>query len=461
MPGQPLNVVASFASPSFKDDPQGSRLVNCRAVLRQQQVEGKPAATRVVGAPGLVQLCRPSTAACVALGRALGTSWSVHADGMVFRDVHTGGAVAVGQVSPGDIIRAAEDRTALAIASAGAYIATQSSVAPVTMPDDSPSTVAIADSRTFWAGFPISSPRSDRMYVSASLAPQTVDANAFATAEARPDAILDLLALGRVLWVFGTGTMEQWYDSAASTDFPYSAYPNSLLEVGLSTDARATLAACQGRAWAVCTDGRVWGFEGQQGQPISPAWLDRAIMNVPRSTLAGCAYSYGGDMFYVLTSRGNWTVELTNSLGLWNYRESPGLGYHRARSALQYEPANMVLMGLDNGVIGRLDGSVGTEAGVNMSVGVTFPPIGSQIDKHTLGSVDAVSPMGPSAGNLLLDWSDDNGATFKGLRTIQMPEPGIKRGVARGLGTTRRRQLRVRYNGSAPFALDELWPNIT
>lgn len=372
--------------------------------------------------------------------------------------------MAVGQVNPGDVIRVDADRTGLVIASAGngttgAYFATLSSVTPVTVPDENPSTVCVADSYTFWSGF--TTERSDRIYRSETVNPSNVDANWFATAEARPDAVLDVLALGRIMWVFGGETMEQWYDAAASTDFPYAPYPNSLLNVGLASDARATLAFCQGRAWCVGTDGRVWGVEGQQGQPISPAWVDRAIASVPKSSLCAVAYSYGGDMFYMLTSRGNWSIELTNSLGLWNYRESPGLGYHRARAAVQYEAADAVLMGLDTGHIGRLDNAVATEPGGIISRAASFPPIGSQLTKHTLNAIDATSPMGPDAGSLLLDWSDDDGATFKGLRTIELPTPGKKRTVARGLGTTRRRIIRLRYNGTAPFAVDELWPDVS
>ena len=113
-----IDILGSFQDPLNLDEGAG-RLINVRVVPREQK-EGKPGKARLVGAPGLTRVCQPSAAPCIAIGQALKTVWSGHADGSIYYNVQTNaptlaGFVDVNAIQP--VIRFAEDRTALCIAS--------------------------------------------------------------------------------------------------------------------------------------------------------------------------------------------------------------------------------------------------------------------------------------------------------------------------------------------------------
>ena len=70
--------------------------------------------------------------------------------------------------------------------------------------------------------------------------------------------------------------------------------------------------------------------------------------------------------------------------------------------------------------------------------------------------------MGPGAGAFQLDWSEDRGVTWRGVRQITFPQPGTRRAIGREFGTGRRRQFRLQYSGTqAPFTIDELFATTT
>jgi hypothetical protein len=90
------------------------------------------------------------------------------------------------------------------------------------------------------------------------------------------------------------------------------------------------------------------------------------------------------------------------------------------------------------------------------------PWIGDEVAYHVIDAITVTSSLGPSAGAFLLDWSEDNFATSKGLRSIIFGQPGTRRAIARQFGSSRRRQIRLRYLGAAaPFEFDEFFGDVT
>jgi hypothetical protein len=464
-----LDILGTFADP-LNQDQGASRLLNCRIVQRNP-IEGKLGKARLVGSPGLTTNCQPTGSPCIVLCQAVDTIWSGHADGTIFHHVETAapvyaGAVTVNPAMP--IIRMAEDRTALAIATNGtggggtgsAYTATVGGGVVFanlqgTINFD-PSAVCVLDNFTIWAGASNTyANQSDKMYSSAALAPATVDANAFATAEARADPLLDVITLSRTFWAFGSRTVEMWYDQGGSSDFAFTPFTNSLIEVGLA--ARRTLAGLHSRAMWVGTDRRVWTGMGQSGQPVSPGWIDLLLQQIDFNTLTAYMYAQGGDEFYVLTSEGAWTVECAISSMTWIYRQTAGRNDHASRCAVEHD-GGVCYVGLDTGHICTLSLSTASEPAGQLQRSVTTFWIGLQEARNVINQIDVTSYMGPDAGSFTLDWSEDRAQTWKGLRTITWPEPGTRRAIARAMGTSRRRQVRINYNGSkAPFELDEFF----
>lgn len=484
-----INLLGSFQDPKNLDEGAG-HLVNVRVVPREMQ-EDRVARVRFVGAPGLTQLCKPTAAACIAIAHSLGTVWSGHADGSVYHNIENGapllaGFVAVNPDQP--IIRFAEDRTALAIASnrnivdsqlAGtAYTATQVTGVVNAGFDGSiqfdPSAVAELDNMTLWsAASNFYSNQDARVYRSQPLAPGTVNPNSWGTKEARADRVADLAVSGRIVWPLGSRSIEQWYNSGANTDMPFVPYPNSLFSVGLA--ARLSLATLRDLIVFVATDRRIWLCAGQSGKPISPAWVDLLLQQLTEneiSRLTAYAYGQGGSDFYVLTLPGTWSIELASSTGVWSYRQSPGGRLdHAGRCATEHD-GGTTFVGLDTGDICVLDINNSTEPGGTLDRVMITPWVGSQEVRQTYNSLDVTSSMGPQAGDIEIDWSDTNNVTvngvvvsprtWRGARAVTLPEPGIRRAIGRNFGTGRRRQFRLRYDGAqAPFTIDELFANVT
>jgi hypothetical protein len=250
-----------------------------------------------------------------------------------------------------------------------------------------------------------------------------------------------------------------WYDQGGSADFAFTPFTNSMLEVGLA--ARRTLASIHGMVIWVATDRRVWLGKGQSGQAISPGWIDLLLQQIDLQQLTGYMYAQGGDEFYVLTFEGKWTVELALSTMSWIYRKSPGRLDHASRCALEYN-TGISYVGLDTGEICKVDMTTASEPAGQLERYIITMWVGMQEVRHGINKIDVTSYMGPSAGEFTLDWSEDRQITWKGKRVITWPSPGSRRAIARGLGTSRRRQLRLSYQGSkAPFEMDEFFVEVS
>jgi hypothetical protein len=473
-----LNILSAFADPNGLDN-RGATLINVRAIPRDQK-EGRAGLVRLVGTPGLTTVCQPDNYRVIAIGAAEGTYWSVSAGGSVYRDVHTGSPLNAGNLAePTSLVRLAEDITGLAIADdrgIGA-VATLDKGVTVYSPGNwinpgidqggsgvaasfSPTTVCELDNITIWGGLAPQGGTAigQQMYRSLALAPASVDAEWFASKEARADPLIDLLTVDRFMWCFGKRSIEHFYDFGQGVNFPFSPFPNSMLDVGLA--ARPTLAYCQSNLWFVGTDRRVWQGAGQQAQPVSAAWVDLLLQETDLSTLFGYAYAIGGDMFYVLTSDQNWTIEYATGSKLWNYRQTPGRNDHVGRCAFQTE-GGLVLIGCADGTICRPDLTNASEPAGPIMRTIISQVFGEEETRHVVDQIDVTSSLTFSkAGSYQLDWTPDGGNSWKGLRTVPFPLDTVahRRSVSRRLGTARRRQFRLRYSGpAAPFQIDEFY----
>lgn len=475
----PLDILGSFQDPLQLDQGAG-KLVNVRVVPRDMK-EGKPGKVRFVGAPGLPTVCRPSAAPMLAMCHALQTIWTAHADGSIYYGAETGaptlaGSVAVNAQQP--IVRLAEDRTALVIASnrntdnaaefGTGYTATQGAGVvnanfDATINFD-PSACAELNNIAVWSGASnFYANQNAKMYSSQPLDPANVLPNSFATKEARADRVVDLAVSGLVLWPLGARSLEQWYAPGGQTDFAFTAYPNSLFSVGLA--ARLSLAVLRDIIMFVATDRRIWLCVGQSGQPISPPWVDLLLQQITAAqlaTLTAYAYGQGGGDFYVLTLPGAWTIELCSSTGVWSYRQTPGGRLDHAGRCATEDNGGVTYVGLDTGEFCRLDLNSSAEPAGTLSRTILTPWVGSQERRQTYSSIDVTSSMGPAAGTFQLDWSEDRAVTFRGARQILLPQPGTRRAIGREFGTGRRRQFRLQYGGTqAPFTIDEMFAMIS
>ena len=478
----PFNMLGSFADPSSFD--QGAaKLTNVRVMLRAPS-EGRPAKLRLIGTPGLTPICKPTSAEVLVINNAQGHIWSGHADGKIFSHVETNAPVLQGTVQlPSNdypIIRMGEMKTQLAIAanydSTGGggkgtgYVATlaggvvnQDFQSPSNISFD-PSAVCVLDNTAIWGGASnvYAVGQDFRMFSSAVGDAGNVSANAFAAKEGRSDPLLDVFFTVRNFYAFGADSLEPWYDSGSGADFPFVAYTNTLVDVGLAN--RRTLATVHGKLMWIGTDSRVWYGHQQSADPISPGWLDLELQRLANTgklkELTAFMYAQGGDEFYVLSRPGYWTLEMALSTQIWNYVQSPGRLDSARRCA--HDNGGVTYVGTDDGTICKLDITSALDSGAQMTRTLISPWVGDETTRHVIDAITVTSSLGPTAGDFSLDWSEDGFVTSKGLRQITFGSPGVKRAIARQLGSSRRRQVHMQCTGAtAPFEFDEIFGDVS
>jgi len=79
--------------------------------------------------------------------------------------------------------------------------------------------------------FVFNEPNSQRLWVTSLLNGTDIDPLDFASAEGAPDGVVGLIIDHREAWVFGTNSVEVWYDAGAA-DFPLQRIQGAFNEIG-------------------------------------------------------------------------------------------------------------------------------------------------------------------------------------------------------------------------------------
>jgi hypothetical protein len=79
--------------------------------------------------------------------------------------------------------------------------------------------------------FVFNEPNSQRIWITSLQDGTSIDPLDFASAEGSPDGLVSILVDHREAWLFGTNSVEVWYDSGAA-DFPLSPVQGAFNEVG-------------------------------------------------------------------------------------------------------------------------------------------------------------------------------------------------------------------------------------
>jgi hypothetical protein len=86
--------------------------------------------------------------------------------------------------------------------------------------------------------FVFNEPNSQKIWVTSLLNGLSVDPLDFASAEGSPDGVVGVVADHRELWVFGTNSVEVWYNSGGA-DFPLSRIQGAFNELGCAPPTRS------------------------------------------------------------------------------------------------------------------------------------------------------------------------------------------------------------------------------
>ena len=308
--------------------------------------------------------------------------------------------------------------------------------------------------------FVFNEPNSQKIWVTQLLDGTSIDPLDFASAEGSPDGVVAILTDHRELWVFGTDTIEVWYN-AGLTDFPLVRIQGAFNELGCA--APYSVAKMDNQIYWLGQDARgqgmVYRAAGYIGQRISThaiEWQMQEYGNLSEAT----AYTYqqDGHSFYVLnfpSADTSWVFDVAT--GAWHERaalENGEYARHRADNMCNFE-GNIVVGDYQNGNIYTFDLTVFADNDEPQRWLRSWRalPTGQNNLKRTAQhslQLDCETGVGLNSGQgsdpqVMLRWSDDGGHTWSNEHWKSMGAIGQygKRTIWRRLGMTMKIRDRV------------------
>ena len=352
--------------------------------------------------------------------------------------------------------------------------------------------------------FVFNEPNSQKIWVTSLLDGSSIDPLDFASAEGSPDGVVGIIADHREIWVFGTNSVEVWYDSG-NADFPLSRIQGAFNELGCA--APYSIAKMDNGLFWLGKDARgqgiVYRANGYTGQRISTHAVEWQIQQYANmSDAIGYTYQQDGHSFYVLIfpqANTTWVYDVATQA--WHERAGFANGqFTRHRSNCQaffngevlvgdYENGNIYSFDLDdysdNGSIQKWLRSwralptgqntlkrtaqhslqLDLETGVGLNGFPTAQDIYLQTesddflmtedDNYLIAEQQTVAVQG-SDPQVMLRWSDDGGHTWSSEHWVSIGKIGefYRRAIWRRLGMTMKLRDRVyELSGTDPVKI--------
>ena len=319
--------------------------------------------------------------------------------------------------------------------------------------------------------FVFNEPNSQKIWITQLLDGTSIDPLDFASAEGSPDGVVGLIVDHREVWVYGTNTVEVWYDTGAS-DFPLQRIQGAFNEIGCA--APYTIAKMDNGLFWLGSDARgqgiVYRANGYTGQRISTHAVEWHIQQYGNlSDAIGYTYQQDGHSFYVLifpSANTTWVYDVATSA--WHERAGWYNGnFTRHRSNCQMFFNSEVIVGdYENGGIYAFDLDVYADNGAVQRWLRSWRalPTGQNNLKrtahHTL-QIDMESGTGLNLGQgsdpaVMLRWSDDGGHTWSNEHWATTGKIGeyYRRVFFRRLGMTLKLRDRVyELSGTDPVKI--------
>jgi len=208
--------------------------------------------------------------------------------------------------------------------------------------------------------FVYNEPNSQKIWVTSLLDGTSVDPLDFASAEGSPDKLVSLIVAHREVWLFGSSSVEVWYD-AGLADFPLQRIQGAFNELGCA--APYSVAKMDNTVFWLGADARgngiVYRANGYTGQRISTHAIEWQIQQYGNiSDAIAYTYQQDGHSFYVLTfpsASVTWVYDASTQA--WHERASwSGDQFYRHRSNCQMSFNNEIIVGdYENGRLYAFD----------------------------------------------------------------------------------------------------------
>jgi len=216
--------------------------------------------------------------------------------------------------------------------------------------------------------FVFNEPDSQKLWVTALYDGTSVDPLDFASAEGSPDNLVSLMVDHREVWLFGTTSIEVWYN-AGLPDFPLARIQGAFNEIGCA--APFSVAKLDNALFWLGADARgqgmVYRAEGYAGKRVSTHAVEWQIQQYSDiSDATAYTYQQDGHSFYVLnfpSADTTWVYDVAT--GAWHQRagwQNGAFTRHRGNCQMFFNQTNVIGDYLTGGIY-AYDLSVYTEAG--------------------------------------------------------------------------------------------------
>ena len=197
--------------------------------------------------------------------------------------------------------------------------------------------------------FVFNPPNSQQVWVTSLLDGLSIDPLEFASAEGSPDGLVALIVDHREVWLYGTNSVEVWYD-AGTLDFPLQRIQGAFNEIGCV--APYSVAKMDNGLFWLGSDARgrgiVYRANGYTGTRISThaiEWQIQSYGNI--SDAIAYTYQQDGHSFYVLTfpsANATWVYDVSTQA--WHERAGWDNGvFTRHRSNCQMSFNDEIVVG--------------------------------------------------------------------------------------------------------------------
>lgn len=433
----PLNRVKGFVGPSYTlrtSTLDCARTINLYAEVDETGNGKDGNVACLIGTPGKRLLGTVGSGPIRGIYAASNDTYYVASGGSLYRvESDISSVTRLGSISgtSGRAVFADNGTTLCVVAGGVGYFHTlgSSTITQISDPDFyGANTVAFLDGY-----FIFNRPNTGQFYIT-SLYGTDFDALDFATAEANPDRLIGVVANNRELWMFGTRTIELFYNSG-DVNFPFDRTGGAVIEKGCSN--YSTIAKLNNSLFWLGSDeqgsGIVWMASNYTPQRISNHAVEFAIQGYDVSGATAYTYEQEGHFFYCLNfpeADTTWCYDLTTQM--WHERcyTDPNTGEQQRDLADCYGflDGNRVVGDYRNGNIYQLDldwyrdgadsiKRVRTSPHVANNLEETFfhtfqvdAEVGVGLDGIAIGSeADVQTGENPQA---ILSWSNDGGRTF-------------------------------------------------
>lgn len=324
-----------------------------------------------------------------------------------------------------------------------------------------------ASTVTYQDGYFIFDRKDTGQFFISNLLDVTFDPLDFATAEGRPDPLVAVLSDHREVFMFGTKTIEVWYNSGAA-DFPFERNQGAFIEKGCA--APNTVASQNNTVYFVGSDLMVYQMAGYTPVRISSHAVEKTLKGVDISDAFAYTYQDEGHLFYVLTIPARdltWCFDI--STGAWHIRQSYQFGRHQSNNAIFFDSKTLV-GDFQNGRVYQMANNYYTDDGEPVIREFVLPTVNQGREFLTVDSLefDMSTGVGLTLGQgsdpeLRVYFSKDDGNEYsQSFKAGKIGKKGeyLSRAKVNRFGCARQFTFKVEISDPIPVDIGGAWVEV-